>query len=250
MPRLTAHARRALVEERRQQILTAAAAVFADKGFDRATIRDVARAAGIADGSIYNYFRDKQDLLVHLPHQFIRPPIEALRAASSADQSLAPEMLLQSMAQNIVNVMTQNRELARVLFTSVPLMDEDLRAEYMRQVPLYAFEALEKYITTQQAAGVFRADLDAAIAARAFPGMMLFFLLVQELLQPPNLPRFEYAEVLPQVVEIFLRGVTASGPTPSALAQKTVSKRNAPARQLRTQKPPARIKRKHRIAVK
>jgi TetR/AcrR family fatty acid metabolism transcriptional regulator len=249
MPRLTAHARRALIEERRQQILTAAAAVFAEKGFDRATISDVARAAGLADGSIYNYFRDKQDLLVHLPHQFIRPPVEALRAARGTDTPATAEALLQGMAQNIVNVITQNRELARVLFTSIPFVDQDLRVEYMRQVPLYALEALEEYITAQQAAGVFRADLDAAIAARAFPGLMLFFLLVQEILQPPKLPRFEYAEVLPQVVQIFLHGVIAAEPTPSALAQKTDSKRRAPARKLRAQKSPARRTRKHSITV-
>src|SRR5688500_8480506 len=49
---------------RRNQILQAAAQVFAQKGFHRATIRDVAKAAGIADGTIYNYFENKTALLV------------------------------------------------------------------------------------------------------------------------------------------------------------------------------------------
>jgi AcrR family transcriptional regulator len=208
MPRLTVHARRALAEERRQQILTAAATVFAAKGFDRATIRDVARAAGMAEGSIYNYFADKLDLLVHLPRQFLLSPVQAVQAAAAAtDAPPAPDLILQTVAQNIVNVVTQNRELARVLFTTIPLMDEKLRGEYMQQVPLYAVEALETFIKAMQTTGVFRADLDPAIAARIFPGMMLFFLLLQEILQPPGMTRFDYGKVLPHVTEIFLRGV-------------------------------------------
>src|SRR5215472_16679920 len=55
-----------LVAARRTQILDAATRVFARKGFNRATIRDVAQDAGVADGTIYNYFANKTDLLFGL----------------------------------------------------------------------------------------------------------------------------------------------------------------------------------------
>ena len=55
-----------LIVARRTQILDAATRVFASKGFNRATIRDVAQAAGVADGTIYNYFANKTDLLFGL----------------------------------------------------------------------------------------------------------------------------------------------------------------------------------------
>src|SRR5215216_3947408 len=48
---------------RREHILDAATRVFAAKGFNGATIRDVARQAGVADGTIYNYFTNKEALL-------------------------------------------------------------------------------------------------------------------------------------------------------------------------------------------
>src|SRR5262245_18655724 len=54
------------VAARRTQILDAATRVFASKGFNRATIRDVAQAAGVADGTIYHYFANKADLLFGL----------------------------------------------------------------------------------------------------------------------------------------------------------------------------------------
>ena len=54
----TGKVRDLLVAARREQILGAATRVFADKGFSRATTREVARAAGVSEGTIYNYFED------------------------------------------------------------------------------------------------------------------------------------------------------------------------------------------------
>jgi TetR/AcrR family fatty acid metabolism transcriptional regulator len=48
---------------KRQSILQAAGRVFAELGYEHSSIRDIARAAGVADGTIYNYFRNKQDLV-------------------------------------------------------------------------------------------------------------------------------------------------------------------------------------------
>jgi TetR/AcrR family fatty acid metabolism transcriptional regulator len=53
-------------EVRRSHILEAAAQVFAERGYHRATIKDVARAAGVSDGSIYNVFENKTALLLSL----------------------------------------------------------------------------------------------------------------------------------------------------------------------------------------
>ena len=56
--------RERLKQEREARILEAAAAVFARKGFHQATIREIAELADVADGTIYNYYADKRDLLV------------------------------------------------------------------------------------------------------------------------------------------------------------------------------------------
>ena len=210
MPRLTVPAHRALVQERQKQILDAAARIFAEKGFAGTTIRDVARAAGVSEGSIYLYFKNKQDLLVHLPRQFMQPPLEAFQQAS-VQGGTDPEHLLRFMAQNMVNVITQNRELMRVLFTSLGTMDDATRATYMREVPLYAMDLIQKYIRAQQAAGIFRQDIDPAIASRVLPGMMIFFLISQEIIQPENLPYLPYDELIPAIIQIFLHGIMNPG---------------------------------------
>src|SRR5215467_16396943 len=78
-----------LVAARRAQILDAATRVFASKGFNRATIRDVAQDAGVADGTIYNYFANKTDLLFGL---LDRLNDTERRPASLAQASVAPLM--------------------------------------------------------------------------------------------------------------------------------------------------------------
>src|SRR5919108_2558388 len=56
--------RERLVAVRRDHILDAATQVFAAKGFQAATIREIARLAGVADGTIYTYFKNKAALLL------------------------------------------------------------------------------------------------------------------------------------------------------------------------------------------
>ena len=52
-----------LIEARRQQIIDAAIAVIAEQGFQRTTIKQIAGRAGVADGTIYNYFKNKDAIL-------------------------------------------------------------------------------------------------------------------------------------------------------------------------------------------
>lgn len=209
MPRMTIDARRALIEDRRAQILTAAARVFSEKGFNGATIRDVAEGAGIAEGSIYNYFKNKDELLIRIPRQFLEPRLQALRNArlSTAGEQASPETFLTTVAQNMVEVLTQNREVMRVLMTSLPSMSAELRREYMQEVPLVALTALSAYVKEQQAGEVFRRDLAPEIVARTFASMLMFFLFMQEVLQPDDFPRLDYDRVIHTVVQIFLNGV-------------------------------------------
>jgi AcrR family transcriptional regulator len=69
---------------RRQHILDAAADVFSERGFNRASIRDIATAAGVADGTIYNVFENKDALLLAL--------LDAL-AAAPAEPAVSPDLL-------------------------------------------------------------------------------------------------------------------------------------------------------------
>ncbi len=55
-----------MAEVRRSQILMGAAQVFAEKGFHKATTKQIAKAGGVSEGTIYNYFKNKRELLLAL----------------------------------------------------------------------------------------------------------------------------------------------------------------------------------------
>src|SRR5438445_10305914 len=68
---------------KREAILRAATDVFADRGFFNAQVADVARAAGVAAGTVYLYFRSKDDLLVSIFEKTMREALAEGRAAAA-----------------------------------------------------------------------------------------------------------------------------------------------------------------------
>lgn len=209
MPRYSPSARRALTDERRRQILKSAAEVFAAKGFDRATIADIARHASVAEGSIYNYFKNKSDLLVSIPRQIVQAPIENLHAAIQQDLSprgASPEMTLTTMATNMVATLRQNAPIFRILISSLPSMKPAMREKYYVEVVLYGTGMLEAYFKEQIKQGAFRRDLDAQIASRAFIGMFFPYILLHDVIQLESDASWDYDRLIATAVPLFLRG--------------------------------------------
>src|SRR3954469_21253149 len=97
---------------KRDAILRAAIDVFAGRGYFNAQVADVARAAGIAAGTVYLYFRSKDDLLVSIFEQTVRDAIDQGRAivAPLAD----PGEQLRAIARVHLDRMGRDRPLAVV----------------------------------------------------------------------------------------------------------------------------------------
>src|SRR3954470_5456245 len=90
--------RSALVEgapaPKRDTILRAAIDVFAERGYFNAQVADVARAAGVAAGTVYLYFRSKDDLLVSIFEQTVKARLDQGRAAVSGVSDPAERLRL------------------------------------------------------------------------------------------------------------------------------------------------------------
>lgn len=208
MPKISPRARKTLTEERRKQILDAASQVFAAKGFERATIADIAKEAGIAEGSIYNYFKNKADLLIAIPRQMVQPPIESVMGLmhAAAAGPIPPDQLLPIVAKNMVTIFQQNGHVFRILFTALPTMSPGVRADYLNRVIFYVWDILEAYLRELVEKGILRQDLNPAILTRLFVGMFLPFALLNQLLAPKNPPEFDYDQVIAEAITVFLRG--------------------------------------------
>jgi AcrR family transcriptional regulator len=108
-------------EARRQAILDAALAVFAEEGFAAAKLDDVAEKAGVAKGTIYLHFKDKQDLFEQMVREAVSPVIARLEALAKL-----PDMPADLVLQGMFNLFrtevlgTRRKDLLRLVLTEGP----------------------------------------------------------------------------------------------------------------------------------
>jgi AcrR family transcriptional regulator len=100
--------------ETRRRLLQAGAALFARRGLHRVTSHDLARAAGVAAGTFYLHFQDKEALFREVVFQAVRGLRERLDAVSQ--RGLALEQSVRARAEELLGFAEENRELVRVLF--------------------------------------------------------------------------------------------------------------------------------------
>jgi AcrR family transcriptional regulator len=164
-----------LVAVRRAQILDAATRVFASKGFNRATIRDVARDAGIADGTIYNYFANKDDLLIGLLDRLNdterRPSSLALAASAPITDHV------RAYLRERVEALWSNADLFRAVLPEL-LANPDLRARYYNEV-IAPTMTLAEGALSGLIAGESGHDVELALSLRLIAGSLLGMLVLQ-----------------------------------------------------------------------
>ena len=81
-------------EARRAGIVAAANRVFAERGVARATVADIVRSAGVAQGTFYLYFASKDELVLAVAEEMVQRLIDGIRVAASANGASAVEKLL------------------------------------------------------------------------------------------------------------------------------------------------------------
>ncbi len=211
MPKFKDSARRAFVEERQAQILNAAMKVFAKKGFERATIKDIAKEARVAEGSIYNYFKSKTDLLISIPRRLVQPTLESVSALDQLDatQPLSPEQAFTRIGYLLVSLFQENAPLMRVLFSSVLSMKPATRELFAERVVLYLIGRVEEAFQKLNERGMFRPDLNLRLVPRMFVGMLFPTIMLKEIFQAPSLAGTDYDQVIANAVQLFLHGALA-----------------------------------------
>src|SRR6478735_1911940 len=163
----TAAARRARPDDapppKREAILRAAIDVFAERGYFNAQVADVARSAGVAAGTVYLYFRSKDDLLISIFERTMKQAIAAGR--ESVASRTTPLDRLREIARLHLDRLGRNRDLAVVfqveLRQSTKFM-ERFSATYLRQYR----GIIRDVIAEGQAEGTFRQGVNPTVAAK------------------------------------------------------------------------------------
>src|SRR5215217_1533145 len=166
--------RELLAAARRGQILEAARRVFAERGFRRATTREVAREAGISEGTIYNYFEDKDALLMAILERLN----ETERRAEDFEEGMATDFegFLRDYLSRRMSFIWENREVFRVVLSEM-LVNAELRELYLRRVVEPTMRIAEENFRSRMEQGEVRRT-DAPLATRSVAGAVLGLLVL------------------------------------------------------------------------
>jgi len=190
-----------LIAARRAQILQAAIQVFAQQGFHRTTIRAIADVAGVSDGTIYNYFENKDALLLGILDQFNRTDERADDFDTGAQQDF--QTFYTEYLQKRMALLWPNAEVFRAVLPEV-LVRPDLRELYLQRVLTPTFAVAERYLQEKMDDGELR-SLDVELTARAMAAQV-FGLLMLHLLDDP-VTTDQQADFPALLAEMLVKGV-------------------------------------------
>lgn len=200
MPRPLRMARPGPDVDKRQLILEAATHVFAERGFFAAQVADIARRAGIASGTVYLYFRSKDDLLISL---FDRTMQDAIRDGREALESVVnPADRLRRIAHLHLERLGRDRDLAVVFQVELRQSTKFMARLSATRLRSY-LGIIRDTIAEGQAQGVFRANVPPTLGAK------MFFGALDEMATNWILSDRKYALIddADGVVDVFLYGV-------------------------------------------
>jgi TetR/AcrR family fatty acid metabolism transcriptional regulator len=193
---------RTRTDDKRQRILDAAVRVFARKGYFASRVSDVAKAAGIADGTVYLYFKGKDDVLVSLFDEVMSEHVEAgRREVANADG--APAKLL-AIARHHLALLGGNRELA-VVFQVELRQSTKFMAHFTASWLKDYFDLLQGVIEAGQREGTIRKELRRKVASHAFFGI-LDEMVTTWVLSPQE---YDLPQLAGSAVDLFLHGAAA-----------------------------------------
>jgi len=203
MPRVSAERREEYLQERREQILDAAIKVLGKKGFEGTNVADIAKATGIAKGTVYLYFESKDEIF----------------SAILSERSLLPWFTDRVMTED-VPLETMLTDTARHFLKSMPdllpiihlvLSDghrSPAHAEQLYQdVILKGNKLLAAYLAAQAKVGRIRKLDNPFLTARAFLGMLMIYLMTQEMLGGKHFTSIKPEAWVREVVQLFLDGI-------------------------------------------
>lgn len=190
---------------KRELILDAATQVFAQKGYSTARVSDVAQEAGVADGTIYLYFKSKEEILLSIFEskmaQLLSGVQEVMQKTTDCDDKI------RAFAHFHLEQVQLNRAVAEVLQVELRLSKKFMK-EY-RPEQLWAYLGIfSDILRAGQAEGRYRAEIDVFLASWAFFGSMDEIAMQWVLARNPT--RISLESAAQQVAEIFLRGIRAS----------------------------------------
>jgi TetR/AcrR family fatty acid metabolism transcriptional regulator len=191
---------------KRERILDAAIKVFAAEGFYNAKVSQIAQAAGVADGTIYLYFKSKDDLLIQLFEDRMERVNANLREALATETSAVGQ--IKRVVKLHLELVGQNREMAEVISVELRQSSKFIR-EYANPKFAEFLRLIAGAVVEGQRKGELRHDIDPYILARALFGALDEIALAWLVKHPHSKATIDLPRAAEQLGELLTDGLRA-----------------------------------------
>jgi AcrR family transcriptional regulator len=197
-----------VVEDRRGQILDAALRVFAQKGFARATNKDIAREAGITAGLIYHYFASKEALFWAIVDS--RSPLRLLDALPPDLLDRPPDALLRFLVGQGLRL-AEDEPFLQLIRLFLP---ELIHNPAIAPAGLTGLGEMARFFEHCLATKMERGELrraDAGLTAQVLIGNIMGLVLRRQVIRDPAVLRYNQEELIESIVTTALHGLLPEG---------------------------------------
>jgi AcrR family transcriptional regulator len=183
-------------DKRRHEIFHRVVAVFLKKGFHETSMREIAEAAGLGKSTLYDYFKNKDEILVYFFEDHLNDLTE--EAQKIALQNLSADKRLRQVMENYINNLQANKS----LFMKLTQDSQRLKPESQKQIQdkRHAYQDMIRALIDEGIReGVFR-KVDSLLAARLLLSTMTPVVYGSRFTGTPQ-------EMLKETLDIFFKGV-------------------------------------------
>ena len=187
--------------EKYKRIIDAATKVFAKKGFYNAKVSEIAQEAGIADGTIYIYFKHKDDILISLFEEKMKEVLDNMKKQISLETD--PLKKIEKFALVHLKLIQDNKDIAEIIQVELRQSSKFMKNYHNTKFFEY-LDLIGRIIQEGQEKGLVREDILPGIAKRAFFGaldeMSRFWVLSKK-------PKYDIETASRQISGFFINGI-------------------------------------------
>jgi TetR/AcrR family fatty acid metabolism transcriptional regulator len=188
-------------DEKYRKIIAAATKIFSQKGFFKAKVSEIAKEAGIADGTVYIYFKHKDDILISLFEEKMQEVLDNMK--EQIDQETDPLKKIERFALVHLQLIEDHKDIAEII--QVELRQSSMFMKNYRNTKFFDYlNIISTIIQEGKEKGVIREDIIPGIAKRAFFGaldeMSRFWVLSKK-------PKYDIQTASRQITNFFIHGI-------------------------------------------
>ncbi|GAX90086.1 TetR/AcrR family transcriptional regulator [Effusibacillus lacus] len=195
--------------EKQRRILEASIKLFSEKGFHAASTSEIAREAGVAEGTIFRHFKTKKDILLALVvptfMKFLTPYVLKDVKRILEDSSVNTKELMHQLFKNRLELIEKNWDKVRILFQEATFHPE-IKEALVEHIGRRARGMAEIFIKQKMESGEFR-ELPVHAVARAAFSMMLGYIAFKHVLFVDEMAEMDDDKEIEVMIDIFLNGV-------------------------------------------